>query len=95
MPFFRGPYTEPHPPFWAAPPIENRKVGPAPRDEVEDLYYFGGAIHPPKDMRDAAKQTGVFAPIAEQIAAGAIGGRRACSRIVSPFHASMNALGGW
>jgi monoamine oxidase len=34
----------------------------------EDLYFFGGAWHTPKDMVDPEKQTGTLAPIAEKIA---------------------------
>ena len=39
--------------------------------EGEDLYYFGGKFYTPSDMVDPEKQTGAFAPIAEQIAADA------------------------
>jgi monoamine oxidase len=34
----------------------------------EDLYFFSGAWHTPKDMIDPKKKTGAFAPIAEKIA---------------------------
>jgi monoamine oxidase len=34
----------------------------------EDLYFFGGKWHMPKDMIDPEKQSGAFAPIAEKIA---------------------------
>ena len=37
----------------------------------EDLYFFRGAFHTPKEMVDPATKTGAFAPIAEQIAADA------------------------
>ncbi len=40
----------------------------ATEGEGEDLYYFGGAFHTPKDMIDTATKTGAFAPIAEKIA---------------------------
>src|SRR5262245_19908531 len=36
--------------------------------EGEDLYYFGGAFHTPKDMLDPATKTGAFVPMAEKIA---------------------------
>jgi monoamine oxidase len=36
--------------------------------EGEDLYFFKGVFHTPKDMIDPEKQTGAFAPIAKQIA---------------------------
>ena len=34
----------------------------------EDLYFFKGVFHTPKDMIDPAKKSGAFAPIAQQIA---------------------------
>lgn len=34
----------------------------------EDLYFFGGKWHTPKDMVDPETQTGAFAPIAEKVA---------------------------
>ena len=34
----------------------------------EDLYFFKGQFHTPKDMVDPAKKTGAFAPMAKQIA---------------------------
>jgi monoamine oxidase len=34
----------------------------------EDLYFFKGQFHTPKDMVDPKTQTGAFAPIAKQIA---------------------------
>lgn len=34
----------------------------------EDLYFFGGEWHMPKDMIDPKTQSGAFAPIAEKIA---------------------------
>jgi hypothetical protein len=37
--------------------------------EGEDLYYFRGAFHTPKEMVDPATKSGAFAPIAEKIAA--------------------------
>jgi monoamine oxidase len=37
----------------------------------EDLYFFRGAFHTPKEMVDPATKSGAFAPIAEQIAADA------------------------
>lgn len=37
----------------------------------EDLYFFKGQFHTPKDMVDPATQSGAFAPIAKQIAADA------------------------
>ena len=40
----------------------------AAEGEGEDLYFFKGAFHTPKDMIDPEKQTGAFAPIAKQIA---------------------------
>ena len=43
----------------------------ATEGEGEDLYFFRGAFHTPKDMVDPATKSGAFAPIAEQIAADA------------------------
>jgi monoamine oxidase len=40
----------------------------AAEGDGEDLYFFKGAFHTPKDMVDPATQTGAFAPIAKQIA---------------------------
>lgn len=37
----------------------------------EDLYFFNGKFHTPKEMVDPETQTGAFAPIAKQIAADA------------------------
>jgi monoamine oxidase len=37
-------------------------------DGGDDLYFFKGVFHTPKDMIDPAKKTGAFAPIAKQIA---------------------------
>ncbi len=37
----------------------------------EDLYFFKGAFHTPKEMVDPENQTGAFAPIAKRIAADA------------------------
>jgi monoamine oxidase len=37
-------------------------------DGGEELYFFHGAFHTPKDMIDPEKQAGAFAPIAKQIA---------------------------
>ena len=49
--------------------VEMQKL--ATEGEGEDLYFFKGAFHTPKDMVDPEKQTGAFAPIAKQIAADA------------------------
>ena len=46
--------------------VEMQKL--ATEGEGEDLYFFSGAFHTPKDMVDPEKQTGAFAPIAKQIA---------------------------
>lgn len=43
----------------------------ATEGEGEDLYFFGGKFHTPKEMVDPATQTGAFAPIAKRIAADA------------------------
>ena len=51
--------------------IEMQRLATEGETEGEDLYYFGGAFHTPKDMIDAATKTGAFAPIAEKIAADA------------------------
>jgi monoamine oxidase len=40
----------------------------ATESEGEDLYFFRGTFHTPKDMVDPATKSGAFAPIAEQIA---------------------------
>jgi monoamine oxidase len=40
----------------------------ATEGEGEDLYFFRGAFHTPKDMLDPATKTGAFVPIAEKIA---------------------------
>ena len=37
-------------------------------DGGEELYFFQGAFHTPKDMIDPGKQAGAFTPIAKQIA---------------------------
>ena len=37
----------------------------------DELYFFQGAFHTPKDMIDPEKKTGAFAPIAKKIAADA------------------------
>ena len=37
-------------------------------DGGDDLYFFKGVFHTPKDMIDPAKKSGAFAPIAKQIA---------------------------
>ncbi len=37
-------------------------------DGGEDLYFFKGEFHTPKDMIDPKKKSGAFAPIAKQIA---------------------------
>ena len=49
--------------------VEMQKL--ATEGDGEDLYFFKGAFHTPKDMVDPEKQTGAFAPIAKQIAADA------------------------
>jgi monoamine oxidase len=49
--------------------VEMQKL--AVEGEGEDIYFFKGAFHTPKDMLDPAKKTGSFAPIAKQIAADA------------------------
>ena len=46
--------------------VEMQKL--ATEGEGEDLYFFGGKFHTPKDMLDPEKQTGAFVPIAKQIA---------------------------
>ena len=46
--------------------VEMQKL--AAEGDGEDLYFFKGAFHTPKDMIDPEKQTGAFAPIAKQIA---------------------------
>ena len=46
--------------------VEMQKL--AAEGEGEDLYFFGGKFHTPKDMVDPATQTGAFGPIAKQIA---------------------------
>jgi monoamine oxidase len=46
--------------------VEMQKL--ASEGEGEDLYFFKGAFHTPKDMVDSATQTGAFVPIAKQIA---------------------------
>jgi monoamine oxidase len=43
----------------------------AAEGEGEDLFFFRGAFHTPKDMIDPATKSGAFVPIAEQIAADA------------------------
>ncbi|HLC09365.1 MAG TPA: NAD(P)/FAD-dependent oxidoreductase [Methyloceanibacter sp.] len=37
-------------------------------DQYDDLYFFKGIFHTPKEMVDPEKQTGAFAPIAKRIA---------------------------
>ncbi len=37
-------------------------------DGGDDLYFFKGVFHTPKDMIDPAKKSGAFGPIAKQIA---------------------------
>ncbi len=49
--------------------VELQKL--AVEGDGEDLYFFKGVFHVPTDMVDPEKQTGAFAPIAEQIAADA------------------------
>ena len=46
--------------------VEMQKL--ASDGDGEDLYFFKGVFHTPKDMVDPEKQTGAFAPIAKQIA---------------------------
>jgi monoamine oxidase len=46
--------------------VEMQKL--ATEGEGEDLYFFKGAFHTPKEMIDPEKQTGAFAPIAKRIA---------------------------
>ena len=46
--------------------VEMQKL--ATEGEGDDLYFFGGKFHTPKDMLDPEKQTGAFVPIAKQIA---------------------------
>ena len=46
--------------------VEMQKL--ATEGEGEDLYFFKGQFHAPKEMIDPAKKTGAFAPIAKQIA---------------------------
>jgi monoamine oxidase len=49
--------------------VEMQKL--AAEGDGEDLYFFKGQFHTPKEMVDPEKQTGAFAPIAKQIAADA------------------------
>ena len=49
--------------------VEMQKL--ATEGDGEDLYFFKGKFHTPKDMVDPEKKTGAFAPIAKQIAADA------------------------
>ena len=46
--------------------VEMQKL--AVEGDGEDLYFFKGAFHTPKEMVDPEKQTGAFAPIAKRIA---------------------------
>jgi monoamine oxidase len=46
--------------------VEMQKL--ATEGEGDDLYFFGGKFHTPKDMLDPEKQTGAFVPIAKQVA---------------------------
>ena len=46
--------------------VEMQKL--AAEGDGEDLYFFKGQFHTPKDMVDPETQTGAFAPIAKQIA---------------------------
>ena len=46
--------------------VELQKL--AAEGDGEDLYFFKGQFHAPKDMIDPEKKTGAFAPIAKQIA---------------------------
>jgi monoamine oxidase len=49
--------------------VEMQKL--AAEGDGDDLYFFGGTFHTPKNMVDPEKQSGAFAPIAKQIAADA------------------------
>ena len=49
--------------------VEMQKL--ATEGEGEELYFFGGKFHTPKEMVDPATKSGAFAPIAETIAADA------------------------
>ena len=49
--------------------VEMQKL--ATEGEGEDIYFFDGKFHTPKDMVDPEKKTGAFLPIAKQIAADA------------------------
>ena len=49
--------------------VEMQKL--AAEGDGDDLYFFRGAFHTPKEMVDPEKQTGAFAPIAKRIAADA------------------------
>jgi monoamine oxidase len=49
--------------------VEMQKL--AADGDGEDLYFFGGKFHTPKEMIDPENQTGAFAPIAKRIAADA------------------------
>ena len=46
--------------------VEMEKL--AAEGDGEDLYFFGGKFHTPKEMLDPETQKGAFAPIAQQIA---------------------------
>ena len=46
--------------------VEMQKL--AVEGEGEDLYFFNGKFHTPKEMLDPEKQSGAFVPIAKQIA---------------------------
>lgn len=46
--------------------VEMQKL--AAEGDGDDLYFFRGAFHTPKEMVDPEKQTGAFVPIAKQIA---------------------------
>ena len=46
--------------------VELQKL--AAEGDGEDLYFFKGQFHAPKEMIDPEKKTGAFAPIAKQIA---------------------------
>jgi monoamine oxidase len=46
--------------------VEMQKL--AAEGDGDDLYFFKGQFHTPKEMIDPEKQTGAFAPIAKQIA---------------------------
>ena len=66
--------------------VEMQKL--AAEGDGEDLYFFQGAFHTPKDMIDPAKKTGAFAPIAKQIAEDAEQAHRQGRQLDGPCRAS-------